>query len=200
MNDATDQSAAVPVQQPGSTDVAPDAGYSDVHAGESQLWSASYADFSLPAGVPPPGAEHDAAFREVASELGMSQERAQDVYVLCAALMQRGQPSRERHAAEQAAAAHAQTVAEFVAASKFDREFGGERLHENLAVAKAAMNATSTPELRALLETTGLGNNAEVIRHFLKIAPAFSQSKWVSSGRAAASDKDASAAFYPTMT
>lgn len=158
---------------------------------------AQYGGFALPDGIAAPTAEHDAAFAEAARELGMSQESAQDAYVLSAALLQRGQASRADGLAARAAAAHAATVAGYVDASRYDREFGGERLNENLAVAAAAMRATATPALVKLLNDTGLGNHPEVVRYFLTIAPKFSESKFVSGGRAPVGEKPAAKVLYP---
>ena len=79
-----------------------------------------------------------------------------------------------------------------------DKEIGGDKLAENLAAASAAMRATSTPQLIVLLEKSGLGNHPEVIRHFLKIAPAFAEGKHVPGGTAPAGDSRSQAkVLYP---
>ncbi len=127
----------------------------------------------------------------------MSQERAQDVFDLVATLAERGQVLEVQRAAAKAAAAHQATVAAYAEASRYDREFGGEKLTENLAVAAAAMHKVGTPALIRLLNETGLGSHPEVVRHFLTIAPKFSESKFVSGGRAPAGDKTAAKVLYP---
>lgn len=53
--------------------------------------------------------------------------------------------------------------------SRNDREFGGAALDANLAIAKKALDTYGTPEIRQLLETTGLGNNPEMIRFFWRV-------------------------------
>lgn len=58
---------------------------------------------------------------------------------------------------------------EWIEASRNDREFGGTALGANLAIAKKALDTYGTPEIRQLLETTGLGNNPEVIRFFWRV-------------------------------
>jgi hypothetical protein len=52
--------------------------------------------------------------------------------------------------------------------SKVDKEFGCEKLSENLGIAKKALDAFGTPELKALLVESGLGNNPEVIRFMFR--------------------------------
>lgn len=84
--------------------------------------------------------------------------------------------------------------------AKADPEFGGEHLAENLAKAKASMEATASPKLIALLDKTGLGDHAEVIRLFLKVGPAFAPDKFVPSGKEPLkSDKSAAKVLYPSM-
>ena len=53
--------------------------------------------------------------------------------------------------------------------SRNDKEFGGAALDANLAIAKKALDTYGTPEIRQLLETTGLGNNPEMIRFFWRV-------------------------------
>ena len=148
----------------------------------------SYEDFTLPDGV-----DLDASVAEetkaLAKELGLSQESAQRVADLLAKQTQAANPkATEAFQAQQQAqvqSIHDQWTTE----TKADKEVGGEKLAENLAKAKAAMDATTTPQLQMLLQRTGLGNNVEVIRHFLRIAPAFSQDTHVKGETAPAGAK-----------
>jgi hypothetical protein len=63
--------------------------------------------------------------------------------------------------------------------SKTDQEFGGEKLSENLSVAKKALDAFGTPELRKLLDDSGLGNHPEVIRMMYRAGKAISEDRFV---------------------
>jgi hypothetical protein len=63
--------------------------------------------------------------------------------------------------------------------SKSDREFGGEKLSENLGVAKKALDAFGTAELRTLLNETGLGNHPELIRFMFRAGKAISEDRMV---------------------
>lgn len=62
---------------------------------------------------------------------------------------------------------------------KTDKEIGGANFEANLAVAKSALDAFGTPELKGLLKSTGFGNHPEVIRAFVKIGQAVGEDKLV---------------------
>lgn len=64
-------------------------------------------------------------------------------------------------------------------ASKSDKEFGGENLGANLAVAKKALDTFGTPELNKLLVSTGLGSHPEMIRLMFKAGKALSEDTFV---------------------
>lgn len=159
----------------------------------------SYADFTLPDGVTLDAAVADEA-KALAKDLGLSQEKAQKVADLLAKQSQAVAPAAtEAFKATQQAqvqSIHDQWATE----TKADKEVGGEQLAENLAKARAAMEATTTPQLQELLKRTGLGNNVEVIRHFLRIAPAFSQDKHVPGTSAPQEAKAKEAVLYDKTT
>lgn len=108
------------------------------------------------------------AFSEVAKELNLSQDQAQKVLDKMAPVI----------AARQAEQFHAART-EWAEAAKTDKEFGGEKLAENLGTAKKALDAFATPELRTLLEESGLGNHPEVIRVFYRAGKAISEDRFV---------------------
>lgn len=94
-------------------------------------------------------------------------------------------PALQARQADQLKAIHK----EWQDASSVDKEFGGEKLTENLGVARKALDTFATPELRMLLETTGLGNHPEVLRLLFRAGKAISEDKFVggaSSGKGAA--------------
>ena len=132
-------------------------------------------------------------FKGLAKDLGLSQAKAQQMVDILA---------KQTQAAAAAQAAEIQRVQTLWAEEvKADKEIGGEKLAENLAKAQAAMEATTTPQMRMLLDRTGLGSHAEFIRHFLKIAPAFAEDKHVPGGsRPAGAGKSAAQILYPNQT
>lgn len=108
------------------------------------------------------------AFSEVAKELNLPQDQAQKV-------LDKMAPVIAARQAEQFQAART----EWAEAAKTDKEFGGEKLTENLGTAKKALDALATPELRTLLEESGLGNHPEVIRVFYRAGKAISEDRFV---------------------
>lgn len=84
--------------------------------------------------------------------------------------------------------------------AKADTEIGGDKLAENLAVAKKGLEAYGTPELKAMLDKTGLGNNPEVIRFFYRAGKALSEDRVVQGGNATTpGPRNAASALYPNQ-
>ena len=67
------------------------------------------------------------------------------------------------------AEAFVQQVQEWGKATTADPEIGGKALQETLQVGRRALATHGTPELRALLDNTGLGNHPEVVRFFARV-------------------------------
>ena len=128
------------------------------------------------------------AFSEVAKDLNLSQEAAQKILDKVGPVM----------AAQQSEALQAASN-EWAEASKTDKEFGGDKLNENLAVAKKAMDQFASPELRALLNESALGNNPEVIRMFYRVGKAISEDGFVVGGNAKNSEQTTAQRLYPNM-
>lgn len=100
-------------------------------------------------------------FTPIAKEAGLTNDQAQklaDLYV-------KGIGARE----EAILAEHQTRIADWQKASKEDKEFGGAKLSENLAVAKTAYDKFTSPALRELIEETRLGDHPEMIRLFYSI-------------------------------
>lgn len=125
------------------------------------------------------------AFSEVAKELNLPQDAAQKV-------LDKVAPVLAARQVEQIAAIHAT----WVESAKTDKEFGGDKLPENLAVAKKALDQFGTPELRTLLNESGMGNNPEVIRAFYRVGKAISEDKFVG-GKATQADANDARSLYP---
>ena len=109
-----------------------------------------------------------ASYSQVAKELNLSQESAQRL------LDAVGPKVAERQMAMIEATRNG-----WADSSKSDREFGGEKLSENLGVAKKALDAFGTTELRTLLNETGLGNHPELIRFMFRAGKAISEDRMV---------------------
>lgn len=116
----------------------------------------------------PEGVELDqgdlAKFTDIAKELKLPADAAKKLVDIAA--------QREIARAE----AFAKQVETWATEVKADPELGTA---ENLAIAKKTIDTFGTPELRDLLNSTGMGNHPEVIRMALKIGKAISEDTFV---------------------
>ncbi len=165
---------ANPQQEPKAAGSEPAVKEPSTKAGDTKQSAPEAYEFKAPEGQ-----EFDAevikAYSEVAKELNLPQEAAQKVLDTMGPVM--AKQTTERLQAVRT---------EWAETAKNDKEFGGKSLPENLSVAKKALNAFGTPELRAFLEETGLGNHPEIIRAFYRAGRAISDDSHVG-GRAAQS-------------
>jgi hypothetical protein len=154
--------------------------------GESKDTTAAPAEieykFEMPEGVEL-DQEDLAKFTDVAKELKLPADAAKKLVDLAAA----------REVAR--ANAFAKQVSDWGDQVKADPELGKA---ENLATAKKAIDTFGTPELRDLLNSTGMGNHPEVIRLALKIGKAISEDKFVA-GRSGGNPppRDHASILYP---
>ena len=120
----------------------------------------------------PEGKQLDAetveAFSEVAKELNLTQDAAQKMLTAMS----------DKLGARQAAQVDA-VRSQWAESSKADKEFGGDKITENLSVAKKALDTFGTAELRSLLNDSGLGNHPEVIRFMFRAGKAISEDRYV---------------------
>lgn len=145
-----------------------------------------YEDFTLPEGMQADPTTMG-KFAEVAKKHGLSQEAAQEMVNL-GAQMQAGNAETIKAALEtQGKAWGEQALA--------DKEFGGEKFEENLAVAKKGLDQFATPELKNLLVQSKLGNHPEVLRAFFRIGQAISEDGFVP-GRVGSARKSNAEVLY----
>ena len=143
-------------------------------------------EFKMPEGVE---IDKDAAaeFSSIAKELKLDQAGAQKVADVAVKMAQRQLE------------AHAQQVQGWVESAKSDKEFGGAKFDENLAVAKKALDAFGSPALRKVLDETGLTNHPDMIRTFWKIGQAISEDGKVMTAGSGATPPPIEHVMYPTM-
>ena len=142
-------------------------------------------DLKMPEGVQLDTAAAD-EFKGIAKEYGLSQEQAQKVADIGAKMAQRQ------------AEAHQTQVQAWVDAVKTDKEIGGDKLSENLAVARKTIDTFGSPELKEVLNTTGLGNHPEIVKLAYKIGKAISDDGFVRGGNTS-SPRSAADIMYPSM-
>ena len=82
--------------------------------------------------------------------------------------------------------------------SRANKEFGGDKLNETLAIAKKA-EAYGGDEFRALLKETGLGNHPVIIKTMYEIGKVLSEDKVLTGKAGGGSEKTIAQRMYPTM-
>lgn len=145
-----------------------------------------YTDFAVPEGL-----EMDAEvltnFKGIAKELGIPQEAAQKLIDLQASL-----ETKRSAAAEQAQAEQAQ---QWAAQIKADKELGGENYSKTVETAIKAVEKYGSPELRSLLNETGIGNHPELVKFCHRIGKALSEDGLVMGGTQSAREMSIVDAF-----
>jgi hypothetical protein len=164
---------------------------------------------AAPAAAPAPEAPAEAAQAAVDYDLGLpegvdvDQAAADDLISIAKeaklepAVVQRLASvavAMQQRAAEQ----HAAMTAAWVNDVKADPDIGGDKLPEALGFARKALDAFGTPELRSLLDQTGLGNHPELVRAFVKAGKAMSDDGFVS-GRSHIAEQDVAKKLFPSM-
>lgn len=138
----------------------------------------------------PEGIELDKAaaeeFTTIAKELKLDQATAQKLADIAA-------KQQQRQVEE-----HTKLVESWVEQVKSDKDIGGDKLEENLGIARKALETFGTPELRDVLNASGLGNHPEVIRAFVKAGKAISEDRFVT-GAAKGNDTDPAKKLFPNM-
>lgn len=153
-------------------------------------------DFKLPEGF-----QADEAilgkFRGLAKDMGLDGAKAQaliDLYAEAGTAL-----------SQKMDAAHTQQVQAWGEAISKDKDLGGDNLASTRKLADAALSRFATPELRTLLNETGLGNHPDLVRVFRDIGRALSDDTVTrgSPGSGVSSPANDEQAFldtlYPTM-
>ena len=135
-------------------------------------------------------AEQAADFSAFAKQNGLSQEAAQSA--LAAA---------EKLVASHQAKTYESAVERWASEARADKEIGGDKLTENLALAKRGIEAFATPGLQKLLKHPseggiGWGNQRDVIATFALIGKRLSPDGFVAGKQAAPVTKTPEQAFY----
>jgi len=149
-----------------------------------------YEDFTAPEGVKL-DAEVAGEFKTLAKELNLPQDQAQKVADIGVKLAQKWQA--------QQATALSEAAAKWATDSTADKEFGGDKLQENLGVAKKALDTFGSPELKTLLNESGLGNHPEIIRLLFKAGKAISEDTHVAGKPGSTPAASAAQRMFPNM-
>ena len=134
-------------------------GDADAGAEGSDVVPDTYADFTLPEGMD----IDEAALTEaipVFKELELTQAQAQKIVDIQAKLVQAGSEKQVND--------FNQLMTDWRTQTENDSEIGGDNFNENVNIARAAIGAYGTPELKQLLEEQGVGNHPEVVRFMVR--------------------------------
>jgi hypothetical protein len=165
--------------------------------GEGKPQDAAALELKLPEGFQADDALMG-EFRSVAKDLGLDSAKAQkfvDLYAKASGAL-----------TQQAEAAHAKQVEDWGKAIQADKDLGGDNLPATRKLADAALGRFATPEFKALLDASGLGNHPDLVRVFRDIGKALADDTVTrgnpGSGSAVTPANDAQSLhefLYPTM-
>lgn len=146
-----------------------------------------YEEFKAPDGI-----ELDAEvlpeIHEVFKDLGLSQEKAQEVFSKFLDIQQKlaGTPEQQMAAAEQQIVALNTKLAE---ECKNLPGIGGEKFGESLAMASKVMQNFGSPEFRSLIAYTGVGSHPEFFKMMVAIGSKMSPDNFVQGGEGAVTER-----------
>lgn len=150
----------------------------------------AYEDFTVPEGQELPE-DLSTELKGLAKDLKLTQEQAQKLADVALA--------RSSKAAEAQATQIAKLSTEWATSAKVDKEFGGDKFDANLAVAKRALDAFGSTELKDLLNGSGLGNHPEVIRLFLRVGSKISEDSFVAASGGTSGSDSVAKRLFPNM-
>jgi hypothetical protein len=139
--------------------------------------------FELPEGIAIDQARND-AFVALAKEANLPKDVAQKIVGMEAARIQ----------AE--ADAHIAMVKGWADSLTADKELG---VPENQAIAKGVIDTFGSPELKAFLNESGLGNHPELVKLAFKVGKALSEDSMVRGGQGAQGEQTTAKKMFPTM-
>ena len=143
--------------------------------------------FEMPEGIDLDKAGAD-EFAAIAKELKLPKDAAQKLVGLEVKRLQKAQQD------------HVSLVESWAEQVNTDPEIGGDRLSENLAVARKAVDAFGSQALKDLLNSTGLGNHPEVVKAFYKAGKAISEDGFVRGApKSPATESDLAKSLFPSM-
>lgn len=147
-------------------------------------------DFAMPEGFEL-NQEVAGEFEAYARELNLPQDKAQAVVDMGVKLMQAQQANQ--------AALVQRTQEQWRNEVVNDKEIGGQALAENLSYAAKVLD-TFAPDLRGVLDETGLGDHPAFVKAFVKIGKAISEDRLVGGAQQTpGAISDPAAKLFPTM-
>jgi hypothetical protein len=127
-------------------------------------------------------------FEPIARELNLTNDQANKLVALQASIVRQQQE------------VWAQQRQTWESAVKTDKELGGTALDGNIRLAQSALTKFGTPELRAALDTTGMGNHPELVRVFTRIGKAMAEDTFEKGSPSKNAGKSAAEILYGNPT
>jgi hypothetical protein len=127
-------------------------------------------------------------FEPIARELNLTNDQANKLVALQASIVKQQQE------------VWAQQRQTWESAVKTDKELGGTALDGNIRLAQSALTKFGTPELRAALDTTGMGNHPELVRVFTRIGKAMAEDTFEKGSPSKNAGKSAAEILYGNST
>ena len=140
-------------------------------------------EFTMPEGVALDKAASD-EFSAVAKELKLDQATAQKVADVGIKMAQRQQEVFES------------TKTAWAEQARTDKDIGGDKFDQSMVVALKTLNSFGSPELKEVLNASGLGNHPAVIRAFLKVGQQIADTDVVKGTPTNGAAKSLSSALY----
>jgi len=144
---------------------------SDANKGDTP---AEYQAFTLPDGMTL-DEETLANASPIFKELNLDQAGAQKLVSFYAETVQKA----EQSLLQEQMANQVRVIEEWRAATAADQEIGGDKLQENLGIAKRAWTALASPELRQMFDDWGISNHPEVVRLLYRVGTKLSEDTFV---------------------
>lgn len=147
-----------------------------------------YTEFTVPEGAIA-NPELNAEFLVAAKEAGLTQAQAQTLVDLGGKMQIKLMADNQANQAKQ--------IETWAADARADKEIGGEKFNENLSIAKKGYDHIATPELKQILETTGLGNHPEMIRALHRVGSMLKEDGVVPGSTEPVINKNDAKSLYP---
>ena len=152
----------------------------------------SYSDFTVPDGYQIPD-EALSAIKEFAKASNLTQEQAQQSVDMHMKFMQQSEQAQTEAQAE----ALSDLKQTWINKTKADKELGGDKHDEKLAIARKALDQFGNDELINVLERSGIGHHPELIRAFYNVGQKISEDKIISGNNPTNTKPELSKTLYP---
>jgi hypothetical protein len=140
-------------------------------------------EFTAPEGVTL-DADAVAEFEPVAKELNLTNDQAQKLVELQTKFVQKQHEAWDRQ------------VDTWVSEINADKEIGGQAVKQSITNAQRALAQFGTPELKAALDATKMGNHPELVRVFARIGKAMAEDTFVPGTKPSNTGKSAAEVLY----